>query len=113
MRKVRFSVSLIVVLTLASVMFAPSAFAAPPETTSGFVCPVLGGQAGGDHGNSAPDPIVTIPSGSSSVLGPDLVAVPIHATNDDGDGNPGSHASPGDADYSPIWAGLSGPPGTP
>ena len=70
MRKVRFSVSLIVVRTLASVMFAPSAFAAQPELTSGFVCPVLGGQAGGDHGNSNPEPIVTIGGGSQSVIGP-------------------------------------------
>ncbi len=80
------------------------AAAEQPEFTDGFVCPVLGGQAG-QHGNAPADVIVQIGGGDYSVIGPD-VTVPIHATNDNGDGDPGSadHASPGDPDYSAIWA---------
>ena len=75
------------------------AAAAPPETTTGFVCPVLGGNAGG----SGAAPIVGIGGGDFSVIGPE-VTVPIHATNDDGAGTPGgAHASPGDPDYTAIW----------
>jgi hypothetical protein len=66
---------------------------------------VLGGQAGEEHGNSSPDPIVGIADGDYTVVGPD-VTVPVHATNDNGDGRPdGDHASPGDPDYTAIWAG--------
>jgi len=76
-----------------------------PEKTDGFVCPVLGGQAGGDHGNSSPKPIVGISNDDSTVIGPD-VSVPEHATNDNGAGSPGGdHASPGDSDYTAIWGG--------
>ncbi len=77
------------------------AAAAPPETTSGFVCPVLGGEAGVNaDGNT---PFITIAGGDYSILGPE-VTVPIFATNDDGAGAPsGAHASPGDEDYSAIW----------
>ena len=77
---------------------------AQPVITDGFVCPVLGGQAGGDHGNSSPDPIVGIAGGDYTVVGPD-VRVPVHATNDDGAGSPaGDHAAPGDTTYTAIWA---------
>ena len=89
---------------LLAALTATAAFAAEPEPTDGFVCPVLGGQAGEAHGNSSPDPIVTIPSGAASVIGPD-VNVPVHATNSNGAGSPaGPHASPGDANYTAIWA---------
>jgi hypothetical protein len=73
-----------------------------PDATS-FVCPVLGGQAGA-HGQA--EVIATIPSGASSIIGPNVL-VPMHSTNLDGVGNPGDHASPGDAGYSPIWYGLT------
>jgi hypothetical protein len=113
MKKLRLLVSTIAAASALSLVFGGSVvFAGGPEPTGSFVCPVLGGQAGGVHGNSAPEPIVTIPSGSASVLGPD-VHVPIGATNLDGSGNPGSHASPGEDGYSPIWWGLSGPDGAP
>jgi hypothetical protein len=86
-----------------SVLVVTSAFAGGPETTDGFICPVLGGQAGGEHGNSSPDIFVTIAGGDTTIIGPD-VSVPVHATNDNGAGSPGGdHASPGDADYSAIW----------
>lgn len=98
------------VFSLALVLLAigaVSAFAgngAPPEKTDGFVCPVLGGQAG-IHGNAPDDVIVPIFGGDFTVVGPS-VRVPVHATNDNGAGSPGgSHASPGDADYTAIWAG--------
>ena len=87
-------------------VISQAVFASPPETTDGFICPVLGGEAGGDHGKSSPDPIVPIGDDDSSVIGPD-VTVPTHSTNQDGDGGPGpgvDRARPGDEDYSPIWA---------
>ncbi len=88
---------------LLAALTATAAFAAEPEPTDGFVCPVLGGQAGGNQGKSNPDPIVGIGGGDASVIGPE-VTVPLHATNDNGAGLPGGdHASPGDADYTAIW----------
>jgi len=86
-----------------SVVMVTSAFAGAPEITEGFICPVLGGQAGGEHGNSSPDIFVTIAGGDTTIIGPN-VSVPVHATNDNGAGSPGGdHASPGDADYTAIW----------
>ena len=86
-----------------SVVVVTSAFAGGTETTDGFICPVLGGQAGGENGNSSPDVFVTIAGGDTTIIGPD-VSVPVHATNDNGAGSPGGdHASPGDADYTAIW----------
>ena len=76
------------------------ASAAPPETTDGFICPVLGGQAGV---NGAADVFVPIAGGDQTIIGPS-VTVPIGATNQDGAGSPGgTHASPGDPDYTAIW----------
>jgi len=92
------------VLTALSALTATSAFAAGPGgDSSGFVCPVLGGQAGDLHGQSSPDPLVPISGGDYTVGGPD-VNVPKHATNGDGIGDPmGLHSSPGDTDYTAIW----------
>ena len=88
---------------LLAALTATAAFAAEPVPTEGFVCPVLGGQAGDGQGNSDPDPIVNIPSGADSVIGPD-VTVPKHATNDEGESTPaGPHASPGETSYTAIW----------
>ena len=96
------------VLLLLVAFFALSAVAAvaePPHKTDGFVCPVLGGQAGEEHGKSSPNRIIQIGGGDYSVVGPN-VSVPVHATNDDGAGTPaGPHASPGDENYTAIWAG--------
>ena len=104
MRQIRILIGALAVASVLSVLSIGSAFAAEPETTDGFICPVLGGQAGGDHGNSSPDRFVTIGGGDTTIIGPE-VNVPIHATNDDGDGTPGGdHTSPGDENYSPIWA---------
>ena len=94
----------ILILTgILSALAVTAAFAAGPEKVDGFVCPVLGGQAGESHGNSDPQKFVTIGGGDTTIIGPD-VSVPVHATNDDGAGSPGGdHASPGDPGYSPIW----------
>lgn len=95
---------LILATLLALAAFGAVAEDAPVEKTDGFVCPVLGGQAGEDHGNSSPDPIKPIAEGDYTVVGPD-VTVPVHATNDDGEGRPdGPHDSPGDDSYTAIWA---------
>ncbi len=94
----------LVLTVLLTSLTATVALADSPEKTDGFVCPVLGGQAGGDHGKSDPPKFVTIAGGDTTVIGPN-VSVPVHATNDNGNGSPGgAHASPGDAGYSPIWA---------
>jgi hypothetical protein len=103
MRKV---VSGLLLMVVMSVFTVTAAFAdAPPEKTDGFVCPVLGGQAGDDHGNANVDVIVPIYGGDFTVAGPD-VSVPILATNDEGNGAPGGpHTSPGDQGYTAIWGG--------
>lgn len=95
------SILLISMLTIA-LPISP-VLAAAPEKTSGFICPVLGGDAG-ENGNSDKQPFVTIAGGDTTVIGPN-VYVPTHSTNQDGSGSPGEeHASPGDKGYSPIWA---------
>ena len=99
------------ILVVAALLFCLSAVFAvakenpdKPEKTDGFVCPVLGGQAGEQHGNSNPSKIVPIGPDDYTVPGP-VVKVPVHATNDDGSGTPpGPHASPGDTSYTAIWA---------
>jgi len=98
-------VRIMLVVAALSAFSATAAFAGgPPETTDGFICPVLGGNAGGGQGNSAPDKFVTISGGDSTIIGPN-VSVPVHSTNDDGAGSPGGdHASPGDDGYTAIWA---------
>ena len=95
----------ILVLTgMLSALAVTAAFAAPaPEKVDAFVCPVLGGQAGGDQGNSDVEKFFDISGGDTTIIGPE-VSVPIQATNDNGAGSPGGdHASPGDPGYTPIW----------
>ena len=102
-RRMRLLVPALLLALLMPLVISQAAFASPPDTVDGFVCPVVGGQAGGDHGNSSPEPIVPIRGDSSSVIGPE-VTVPTHATNDNGAGRPdGAHAVPGDDDYTAIW----------
>ena len=93
----------LVLVGLLSVLTATAAFAEGVEKEPGFVCPVLGGQAGDTHGNSEPQKFITIYDGDTSIVGPD-VTVPKFATNDNGDGSPsGDHLSPGDVGYTAIW----------
>jgi hypothetical protein len=87
-------------LLLVSVLIFP-VLAETPEKTDGFVCPILGGKAGE---NGKPTKFVQLPGGDYTVIGPNL-NVPVHATNQNGAGTPGgAHASPGDSDYTAIWA---------
>ena len=75
-----------------------------PDKQPGFVCPVLGGKAG-EKGKASGEegPLVQLPGGDYTVIGPN-VNVPVHATNDNGQGTPGGeHASPGDPEYTAIW----------
>jgi hypothetical protein len=88
---------------------ATGAFAQPPsgqtsaqdvQYTTGFVCPVIHTDAVLNSPKG-----MEIGGGDYSIIGPDLNQVPIGATNANGAGSPGGyHASPGDANYSPIWA---------
>jgi hypothetical protein len=81
------------------------AFADPPEKVDGFVCPVLGGEAGQHIGNPDHSPFIgPLADGDYSIHGPDI-SVPIQATNKCGEGWPGipGYARPGDKDYTAIW----------
>ena len=103
-RRIRLLVPALLLALLMPMVIAQAAFASPPEPT-GFVCPVLGGEAG-TNGNADAQPFVTIAGGDTTIIGP-AVAVPIGATNQDGAGSPaGAHAGPGDAGYTPIWSTL-------
>ncbi len=84
---------------MALLVVASPALAEQPETTDGFVCPVIETEAvlNSPHG-------AAIGEGHFTILGPD-VSVPVHATNGDGAGvPPGPHSEPGDTDYTAIWA---------
>ncbi len=88
----------ILVLTLFAMVASMSFVIATPEKTEAFVCPVLNEKAGTHNPNAVP-----IANGDYTVIGPHVM-VPVHATNQDGAGNPGGdHAAPGDPGYSPIW----------
>lgn len=69
------------------------------QRVDGFVCPVITTNAVLNSPKG-----ITIGGGDYSILGPN-VSVPVHATNANGAGTPGGpHASPGDSDYTAIWA---------
>lgn len=70
------------------------------ERVDGFVCPVFNDNSQvGLHNPNA----VEIGGGDYSIIGPN-VSIPAGATNQDGAGIPGgTHASPGDSDYTAIW----------
>jgi hypothetical protein len=114
MKNKNLSIILLLILPLFVFSFAiTSVSASPPEKDESFVCPVLVGNAGDnpnspwknpDHPLYGPDKFVMPPGGFYTILGPRIV-VPIHATNQDGDGSPtpDDFASPGGEDYSPLW----------
>ena len=89
------------VFTLAIMLSAAFVIAMPVEKTDGFVCPVFNDNSKvGEHNPNA----VEIGNGDYTIIGPE-VSVPLHATNGDGAGTPGgSHSSPGDTDYTAVWA---------
>jgi hypothetical protein len=69
------------------------------EKVGGFVCPVISTDAVLNSPGGA-----AVGGGDYSIIGP-KVSVPKHATNGNGAGTPGgAHASPGDTDYTAIWA---------
>lgn len=107
MRKI--SVLLIVALVVIGVLGTGGiALADSPQTIEdGFVCPVLGGQAGemGNHNGLTYVNNGTDPDGPFyTVSGPD-VSVPQQATNGSNGTNspPGYYESPGEANYTAIW----------
>ena len=67
-------------------------------TAAQFVCPII------PTGKVIASPnAIQLDGGDYTILGPDVV-VPTHATNNDGAGLPGgTHSTPGDANYTPIW----------
>ena len=102
-----------ILTAIATGLFASSVYATPVSLTDsqldsvaaggvdrvdGFVCPVI---STAKVLNSTKG--ITI-NGAYSVLGPN-VSIPLHATNGNGAGSPGgSFSSPGDSDYTAIWA---------
>ncbi len=72
------------------------------EKTEGFVCPVLNENVGMHNPNTfeiGEGDYSLIPSGE-----PHTISIPSHVTNGEGSGSPGgSHANPGDTDYTAIW----------
>ena len=94
--------------TVATCLFASSVYATPVslsdaqmDIVSGgsFVCPVISTE-NVTHSVKSIGPLA---EGDYSILGPDVV-VPVTATNDNGQGNPGvSYASPGESTYTAIW----------
>lgn len=90
-------------LFVVTVLLNPVAVAgAPPMKVDAFVCPVLNSNVGLHNPNTFPifgGDYSLIPSGT-----PKIKSVPIHATNNNGNGSPGGpHSSPGDTDYTAIW----------
>ena len=84
--------------------------AAPDRAEDPFVCPVLNisGQAAAQSGQFASlgGGQYTILPGAAGSADTFNGNVPTHATNADGAGSPGgSHAAPGDTDYSAVWSG--------
>ena len=104
---------LVVAISTLLAIAIPGTALADPDQGNDFVCPVLS-ETVGDHNPNA-DPIgggdyTVIPAKyvppQANAAGADHLNVPDHATNMDGTGTPGgTHASPGDTDYSGIWNG--------
>jgi len=91
---------LLAVLAAGALTLVPAFAQAAPDTTDGFVCPVIMTDAVLHSPRGA-----AIGEGHYSIIGPE-VSVPIHATNADGAGTPpGPHAAPGESGYTAIWAG--------
>jgi hypothetical protein len=88
---------------LATLIAGPGAGVARAD----FVCPVLPiSEKGAENaGHFAPlgTGEYTILPGRAGDAAESPVSPPDHATNSDGTGSPGNHASPGDPGYTPIW----------
>jgi hypothetical protein len=99
--------------TALAVLAPGSATAATPDRAEDpFVCPVLTlpSQAVDSSGrfNSIGNGQYTFAPGAAGSAETFNGSVPNNATNADGAGSPdGSHAAPGDTDYTAIWSGNS------
>lgn len=100
----------LLVISLALSMFAfllaaGSVSATPTEKTDGFVCPVLGGQAGmrGMHIGITP-----IAGGYFTHSGPD-VSIPSHVPNEGWPSIADSFLTPGEVGYNAIWDYANAP----
>jgi len=99
---------IVIALALCLVAFSVavgSASAAPVEKIDGFVCPVLGGQAGlhGMHIGVTP-----IAGGYFTHGGPD-VSVPAQVANQGWPSVEGSFLTPSEAGYGAIWDRANAP----
>jgi hypothetical protein len=89
---------------------ASSAMAAPPDPAGedAFVCPVLklSDQAAANTGyNEIGEGEYTFAPGNAGSGTTFSGNVPVHATNDDGEGTAGvDHVSPGEDGYTAIWS---------
>ena len=100
MKKKTSLITILVLIVLMVAALSSSVFAAPRERGEGFVCPVFNTNSQAGHKNPN---AVGIAGGDFTIIGPE-VKVPIHATNDNGNGSSGgAHVSPGDKNYTPIW----------
>jgi hypothetical protein len=75
-------------------------------TAGSFVCPVLNPVVGEHNKNTfgIAGGYYSLLPGSTPQDGPrHQISVPMHATNDNGAGSPGSFVAPGEPGYSPIW----------
>ena len=96
----------IIIVAIAIVGLASAAAAAgPPDKVDGFVCPVLGGQAGQ---NGVATGISPIAGGYFTVGGPN-VSVPAQTTNTGFPSVAGSFLTPGDPGYGAIWDFANAP----
>jgi hypothetical protein len=104
MRKLMKALVVLSLVVVALAGTAGTAFAAPPVIEDGFVCPVLGGNAGENGVANGIDKSADTGLTFETVVGPE-VSVPTQATNgNNGTNNPGGpYASPGDPDYTAIW----------
>ena len=94
---------------------ANGAMAAPPTPAgdAAFVCPVLkfSEQAAENTGfGRIGEGEYTFAPGNAGSADTFNGNVPLHATNDDGEGTPGvDHVSPGEDGYTAIWSGNTDP----
>jgi hypothetical protein len=104
MRKMIF-VSLLALSLLAVSMAIGSVAADPVQKTDGFVCPVLGGQAGQNGMHVGVTPIA---GGYFTHGGPD-VSVPSNVPNQGFPSQAGSFLIPGEVGYNAIWDYANAP----
>ena len=99
----------LILLPLVAGLFWAAAMPVLADGGNDFVCPVFNSSAAVGEKNPNAQPIgggdsTIIPGANTGTPRANQLDVPDLATNMDGAGSPaGSHASPGDTDYSAIW----------